>query len=437
MKDVISAVYFLHHMSPKIVHRDIKPENVLLDQQNRAKLTDFGWSNYMQGNMKRTTVCGTPVYLAPEIINNTGHDEHVDIWCIGILLFELIVGRPPFSGETEQIIRYNIMKMRINWPNNIDRDAADLISRILKYNPEERISLEQMLLHPFFTKFFPNAISSLIKPDKSIKYSVFVVSKDNPLTWNPIYNQNNNTIKIESYENNNYSSVNQNNYNDLYQKYENLKKEYNDLRNAGFSSAALDSLRRELKEKEEKIKQLTHNSNVNKTNQSQIRQNSNGGYNTGYNYQNQGSNNYNIENVNVNNYNLRMNYNTLVNENYDLKNRLNQYETQYNQQNNAFYLDNNFNEIRNSISTNNTVGFNQAFDKLKTDIDLYTQNNYNTIISMKNQEIENWKKQEKLRKEREDQERQNLINVYSTSLTNEQRENAQLKMRLKELEGYF
>ena len=209
------------------------------------------------------------------------------------------------------------------------------------------------------------------------------------------------------------------------------------MRNAGFSSAALDSLRRELKEKEEKIKQLTHSSNVNKTNQSQIRQNSNGGYNTGYNYQNQGSNNYNIENVNVNNYNLRMNYNTLVNENYDLKNRLNQYETQYNQQNNAFYLDNNFNEIRNSISTNNTVGFNQAFDKLKTDIDLYTQNNYNTIISMKNQEIENWKKQEKLRKEREDQERQNLINAYSTSLTNEQRENAQLKMRLKELEGYF
>ena len=437
MKDVISAVYFLHHMSPKIVHRDIKPENVLLDQQNRAKLTDFGWSNYMQGNMKRTTVCGTPVYLAPEIINNTGHDEHVDIWCIGILLFELIVGRPPFSGETEQIIRYNIMKMRINWPDNIDRDAADLISRILKYNPEERISLEQMLLHPFFTKFFPNAISSLIKPDKSIQYSVFIVSKDNPLTWNPIYNQNNNSIRIESYENNNYSPVNQNNYNDLYQKYENLKKEYNDLRNAGFSSAALDSLRRELKEKEEKIKQLTHNSNVNKTNQSQIRQNRNGSYNTGYNYQNQGSNNYNIENVNVNNYNLRMNYNTLVNENYDLKNRLNQYETQYNQQNNAFYLDNNFNEIRNSISTNNTVGFNQAFDKLKTDIDLYTQNNYNTIISMKNQEIENWKKQEKLRKEREDQERQNLINAYSTSLTNEQRENAQLKMRLKELEGYF
>ena len=98
MKEVISAVYFLHHMNPKIVHRDIKPENVLLDQGNHAKLTDFGWSNYMEGDIKRTTVCGTPVYLAPEIINNMGHDEHVDIWCIGVLLFELIVGRPPFSG---------------------------------------------------------------------------------------------------------------------------------------------------------------------------------------------------------------------------------------------------------------------------------------------------------------------------------------------------
>ena len=88
MKDVISAVYFLHHMYPPIIHRDIKPENVVLTQNMQAKLTDFGWSNYMQGDMKRTTVCGTPVYLAPEIINNTGHDEKVDIWCIGVLLFE-------------------------------------------------------------------------------------------------------------------------------------------------------------------------------------------------------------------------------------------------------------------------------------------------------------------------------------------------------------
>ena len=436
MKEVISAVYFLHHMNPKIVHRDIKPENVLLDQGNHAKLTDFGWSNYMEGDIKRTTVCGTPVYLAPEIINNMGHDEHVDIWCIGVLLFELIVGRPPFSGETEQKVRYNILKMKINWPNNIDSDAADLISKILKYNPDERISLEQMLLHPFFTKFFPNAISTLIKPDKSIQYRVFIVSKDNPLTWNPIFNGNGHGQKIKTYTGNGYN-LNQYNYDDLYQKYENLKKEYNDLRNAGFSSGALDSLRRELKEKENKLNQLMNERNINQNkNQIQIQNQSYNNNNT-YTYPNQGNINnieYNYK-TNIDN-NLRITYDDLINENYDLKNRLSQYENHFNQ-NEVIYLDNNFNEIRNSITNNNKMEFNQAFDKLKTDIDTYTQSNYNTIISMKDQEIERWKKEEKLRKEREDQELKALIHAYDTSLSMGERENAELKKRLKELEGFF
>ena len=436
MKEVISAVYFLHHMNPKIVHRDIKPENVLLDQGNHAKLTDFGWSNYMEGDIKRTTVCGTPVYLAPEIINNMGHDEHVDIWCIGVLLFELIVGRPPFCGETEQKVRYNILKMKINWPNNIDSDAADLISKILKYNPDERISLEQMLLHPFFTKFFPNAISTLIKPDKSIQYRVFIVSKDNPLTWNPIFNGNGHGQKIKTYTGNGYN-LNQYNYDDLYQKYENLKKEYNDLRNAGFSSGALDSLRRELKEKENKLNQLMNERNINQNkNQIQIQNQSYNNNNT-YTYPNQGNINnieYNYK-TNIDN-NLRITYDDLINENYDLKNRLSQYENHFNQ-NEVIYLDNNFNEIRNSITNNNKMEFNQAFDKLKTDIDTYTQSNYNTIISMKDQEIERWKKEEKLRKEREDQELKALIHAYDTSLSMGERENAELKKRLKELEGFF
>ena len=427
MKDVISAVYFLHNMHPKIIHRDIKPENVLLDEGNSAKLTDFGWSNYMEGGTKRTTVCGTPVYLAPEIINNMGHDEHVDIWCIGVLLFELLAGRPPFVGETEQKVKSNIIKMKINWPNNIDSDAADLISKILKYNPDERISLDQMLLHPFFIKFFPNAYSSLIKPDQSIKYHTFIVSKDNPLTWNPIQEKQN-----FNYSTNNNYTLNQYNYDDLFQKYENLKVEYNDLRNSGFSSGALDSLRRELKDKENKLNKLmqeqnSNNINNNMNNINNINQD-NSNYN--YNYQNEG---YNYKNNNE----LQITYNDLVNENYELKNTLNQYENQYNQQNDVIYLDNNFNEIRNSISNNNKIEFDQAFDKLKTDIDIYTQNNYNTIISMKDQEIERWKKEEKLRKEREEQELKALIHAYDTSLIINERENAELKKRLKELEGYF
>ena len=402
MKDVISAVYFLHHMSPPIIHRDIKPENVVLDQNMKAKLTDFGWSNYMQGDMKRTTVCGTPVYLAPEIINNRGHDEKVDIWCIGVLLFELLTGISPFQGFDVQSIKYNINRLNIAWQKNMDRDAVDLIKRILKYNPEERISLENMLLHPFMTKFFPNAISCLIKPDNT-QYKLFIISKDNPLTWNPIFTGNDYAgIKLRPYYNRNINALSQYNYNDLLKKYDSLKQEYTDLQKVGFSKASLENLRKELVEKEKKINQLRAL-----------------GFGSGKT-------------------NMNVTYNDLKNENYDLRNILNQYKTQYNTTNqNVIYLNNNFNEIMTNISNNNKNGFNQAFNKLKTNIVTYTQNNYNAIISMKDQEIKKWKEEERLRREREKQQYNILINKYDQNLSNRERENQQLKMRLKELEGYF
>ena len=402
MKDVISAVYFLHHMSPPIIHRDIKPENVVLDQNMKAKLTDFGWSNYMQGDMKRTTVCGTPVYLAPEIINNRGHDEKVDIWCIGVLLFELLTGISPFQGFDVQTIKYNINRLNIAWQKNMDRDAVDLIKRILKYNPEERISLENMLLHPFMTKFFPNAISCLIKPDNT-QYKLFIISKDNPLTWNPIFTGNDYAgIKLRPYYNRNINALSQYNYNDLLKKYDSLKQEYTDLQKVGFSKASLENLRKELVEKEKKINQLRAL-----------------GFGSGKT-------------------NMNVTYNDLKNENYDLRNILNQYKTQYNTTNqNVIYLDNNFNEIMTNVSSNNKIGFNQAFNKLKTNIDSYTQNNYNAIITMKDLEIKKWKEEERLRREREKQQYTILINTYDQNLSNRERENQQLKMRLKELEGYF
>ena len=405
MKDVISATYFLHHMIPPIVHRDIKPENVVLDNNMVAKLTDFGWSNYIQGDIKRTTVCGTPVYLAPEIINNTGHDEKVDIWCIGVLMFELIAGYAPFQGDDVKTVKYNISRLKIKWPPGMDRDAVDLISKILKYNPEERISLEQILLHPFFTKYYPNAISCLTTPDNT-QYKVFIVSKDNPLFWNPILDANDYNLGQNNSYTNNYTNLDQYNYNNLLEKYDNLQKEYNDLRSLDFSSNTINSLRKELREKEEKINILSQSNNGNS-----------------YNYSN--------------NNELRATYNELVNENYDLKNTLNLYENQYNNQNNVSYLDNHFNEIRNSIAQNNKNDFNDAINKLQNDIDNYTQDNYNSILMMKDREIEKWREEERMRREREKQQFNAMINKYDQSLTMGERENQELKMRLKELQGYF
>ena len=414
IKDVISATYFLHHMNPPIIHRDIKPENVLLGSGMKAKLTDFGWSNYMNGEYKRTTVCGTPIYLAPEMINNTGHDEKVDIWCIGVLLFELMTGIQPWSGHDIQTVKHNISRLKINWPKNMDRTAADLISKILRYNPEERISLRNMLNHPFFTQFFPNPTSCLKRPDNT-QYKVFIISKDHPLNWNPVFTGDNYGLRLKPYLNNTgYStqSLNQYNYDNLLQRYDSLKKEYNDLRKAGFSTTALDSLRRELKEKEEKINQLTG------------RNTGSGMGNTWY------KSDYKDNNI------WETTYNDLKNENYQLKNQLNLYQNQF-KTNNQIFLDNDLNNIRNSITQNNKVEFSNAITQLRTNLDNVTQDNYNTIIMMKDKEIEKWKEQQRIQREREKQQFSALINNYDQTLTMGERENQQLKMRLKELEGYF
>jgi serine/threonine protein kinase len=315
-----------------------------------------------------------------------------------------MAGFSPWQGEDVQTVRYNISRLKIRWPRDMDRDAMDLISKILKYNPEERLTLRQMLAHPFFTKFFPNASSCLIKPDNNTQYSIFVVSKDNPINWNPIFNGTNYNLRLKPYSGVEYSTLNQYNYNNLLQKYENLKKEYTDLRKAGFSASDLDGLRRELKEKEEKINQMKNN---------------------GFKYKK--------------NDDIKITYDNLVNENYDLKNKLNLYETHFkNQSQNGYiYLDNDFNAIRNSITTNNKVQFNQAITRLKTNIDNYTQNNYNAIITMKDREIEKWKEEERRRREKEKQQYNALINKYDQTLSMGERENQELKMRLKELEGYF
>ena len=185
LRDLISAIYYLHNMDPPIIHRDIKPENILLTRDLRAKLTDFGWSNYInEEGQQRNTFCGTPIYLAPEMIKNEGHDEHVDIWCLGVLLFELLTGVPPFLGSNKKILMMKIVKVDIAWPAPpkppIDPSAKDLILKILKLNPKERISLENMVKHEFFIKYCPNT-KPILKKNHKYYLEPFVVSKEIPV----------------------------------------------------------------------------------------------------------------------------------------------------------------------------------------------------------------------------------------------------------------
>ena len=151
MKELISAIDYLHTRNPPIIHRDIKPENILLDKDGRCKLADFGWANYDNGEKIRESLCGTPEYLAPEIVNQNAHDKRLDIWALGILLFEMLTGRTPFilCGYNNQL--YNsIRTLNINWPDDFPHLAKDLISRILCIDPDDRLSLDEIINHQWF-----------------------------------------------------------------------------------------------------------------------------------------------------------------------------------------------------------------------------------------------------------------------------------------------
>ena len=151
MREILSAVKYLHSFDPPIIHRDIKPENILLDENGRVKLADFGWSNYVSSNNElRKTYCGTPEYLAPEMVKKEGHDTSVDIWDLGVLMFELLAGKPPFRGMNQGELFSNIKKHKINWVDDFPPLAKNLISKILKQNPKERLTIDQILNHNWF-----------------------------------------------------------------------------------------------------------------------------------------------------------------------------------------------------------------------------------------------------------------------------------------------
>ncbi|XP_051540023.1 cGMP-dependent protein kinase 1-like isoform X1 [Myxocyprinus asiaticus] len=136
---VVEALAFLHCRG--IIYRDLKPENIILDHRGYAKLVDFGFAKKVGLGKKTWTFCGTPEYVAPEIILNKGHDISADFWSLGILIFELLSGSPPFSGS-DPMKTYNIILRGIDmveFPKKITKSAANLIKRLCRDNPSERL----------------------------------------------------------------------------------------------------------------------------------------------------------------------------------------------------------------------------------------------------------------------------------------------------------
>ena len=134
--EVFCALSYLH--SKSVVYRDLKPENILITATGHIKLADFGFAKQLNSQEKTYTLCGTPEYLAPEVILNTGHDFRCDWWTLGVLLYEMLTGSTAFTGKNSYLLYQNILTQQVEFPAEMDCNARILISTLLCKDPDNR-----------------------------------------------------------------------------------------------------------------------------------------------------------------------------------------------------------------------------------------------------------------------------------------------------------
>jgi serine/threonine protein kinase len=132
--EIVLALEYLH--SHQVAYRDLKPENLLIDRDGHIKITDFGFAKVVED--RTWTLCGTPEYLAPEIIQSKGHGRAVDWWSLGVLIYEMLAGYPPFYDENPFGIYQKILAGRIEFPRHFDIYAKDLVRKLLTADRTKR-----------------------------------------------------------------------------------------------------------------------------------------------------------------------------------------------------------------------------------------------------------------------------------------------------------
>jgi serine/threonine protein kinase len=175
MKDILSGLAYLH--SKGIIHRDLKPENLLLtskDENASIKLVDFGFAEQCGKENRLTKCCGTPLYIAPEVLNaglfKTGppYGLAADMWSIGVILYVLLCGYPPFRAKTQADQFKKVVQGKFDFPEHkvwgsISAEAKDLVSRLITLDPTQRLTAEQALKHPWMKNHLDEHLASTVE----------------------------------------------------------------------------------------------------------------------------------------------------------------------------------------------------------------------------------------------------------------------------------
>ena len=150
---LVQLAHGLHHLRLRnLIHRDLKPQNLLLSAPGPSgvlKIGDFGFARYMQQQDLAETLCGSPLYMAPEILSFNKYDAKADLWSVGAIMFELLTARPPYTGANHVQLLKNIEAKAPKWPSHVAPATAALLQALLQRDPMARLAFDDFFSHPF------------------------------------------------------------------------------------------------------------------------------------------------------------------------------------------------------------------------------------------------------------------------------------------------